>query len=507
VDVKRRLVANTAAAYGATAVTYAVGLIAAPYFIHRLGGSAYGVATLIDVFTITGWMSLLELGIQSSSTRFVAQSVAREDWETASRIVSSAVALFFLVGAVVALGLLGAAGWLSHSAFNIPQQYESSLFVTLQVLSIALAVQFPGLAIASALEGTQRADLISIVRALTTVGGTAVAFVVVGSGQGLTAYMLVITLAPAAGVVLLTAWLLLRCRQIRLRPRYASLVTLKTLLPLSGQIFVARIAILAFLNTDKIIIGAVLTTTALTQYSIAAKIYSFVYVIGVLMNSAVTSASSHYHATGDWVRLQELLLRGTKYAMAVTLPLAAAILVLAPDLTAAWIGPAYRSSGLTTQIWLASLFVPVMTGVASIMLIGMNQMRAAVWMSIGSAVVNLALSIPGAYIWGVNGVVLGSSVAWLIVGPPFLVHILRLLDIPLARFFAQTVRPTLPWIGLAALVGLGGLVLSLDSLPALVGLLVAAEGLALAGFLLKGVTPHERASLFRGSSPIASSPA
>lgn len=499
-DVKRRLVTNTAAAYAATAVAYAVGFVAAPYFIHELGSSAYGVATLIDVFAITGWMALLELGIQSSSARYIATHAADEDWATVSRIVSTGAAVFFLVGAIGACALLAAAGWLAHDAFNVPAEYEDSLLIALQVLALSLAIQFPALAIAAAVEGMQRVGLLSMVRVIATVGGTAIAFILVSSGLGVTAYMLVLTLAPAAGVLGLSAWFLVRYREIRPRLRLVDTRTLRMLLPLSGQIFVSRIAGLVFLNTDKIIIGAILTSQALTEYALAAKVYALVFVIGISMNSAVTSASAHYHAIGDQARLQELVLRGTKYAMALALPLAAAIIAIAPELIAAWVGPSFRSSGVTAQIWLASIFVPVMTGVCSIVLIGINQMRAAVWMGLGCAVINLAVSIPGAYLWGVNGVVLGTSIAWLVVGPPFLFHVLRVLEIPWARFFTQTVRPVLPWIGVAGLVGYAGVAFSVDDLPTLLGILVVAEGLALAGFLFKSMSATERASLLRSGS-------
>src|SRR5829696_5897092 len=93
-DVKRRLLTNTAVAYGATFVAYAVGLVVAPYFINTLGASAYGVATLVDVFAIAGWAGLLDIGIQASTVRLVAESSARDDWDEASRVVSTSLALY-----------------------------------------------------------------------------------------------------------------------------------------------------------------------------------------------------------------------------------------------------------------------------------------------------------------------------------------------------------------------------------------------------------------------------
>lgn len=487
-------------AYAGTAVLYGAGLVAAPYFIHELGASAYGVAALLDVFTIAGWVSLLDLGIQSSATRHSAEAAARDDWEEVSRIISTTVALFLLVASVLALALLLAAGWLAHEAFKIPSQFEDDLFLTLQVLALALAIQFPGLAIAAAVEGTQRNDILTIVRTIVTLAGTAVAVLLVASGHGLVAYMLVVVCAPVVGVLVLTAWLLRARRTIRIRPRLVNRATLRRLVPLSRQIFVARVAVLALLQTDRIVIGTLLSAAALTSYAIAAKIYAVAFVVGALMNSAVVAATAHYQALGDRERLQELFLRGTKYALVASLPLGAAIFAMAPELCEAWVGAEFRSSGLTLQIWLTSLFVPVMTGVASLMLMGLDRMGPTGPLWAGAAVLNLAVTIPGALLWGVNGVVLGSTLAYLAVGPPFLRYALRTLEVSWNRFFARAVGPTLPWIAAAGMISFGGVtLLPVERLPYMLLVLLAAEVLAVAGFVWR-LAPSERVSLMRGSA-------
>jgi O-antigen/teichoic acid export membrane protein len=495
-EVKRRLLTNTAVAYGATLVAYAVGLVAAPYFIHSLGASAYGVTTLIDVFAISGWASLLEIGIQVSTVRLVAESSAKEDWDEVSRVVSTSAALYFGVGAIAAALLLAASSWLAHGALNVPDQYQSALVTTLRVLAVALALQFPGLAIAAAVEGTQRNDVIVLVRLATTLLATITAAILISSGMGLLAYMIVVALAPVAGVFILLAFLLRYRPMIRVGLADVSRRVARNLLGISVMIFFMRFGNLAFMNSDKIVIGALLTSTALTQYAIAAKLYAVVYVAGVLMNSAVLSASSHYFAMGDTARLQSIFLRGTKYAVAISVPLAAALFAIAPELCAAWVGDAYRSSGRTIQIWLVSIMVTSLVGVGSIMMLSLNRLWSALWLSLGSAAFNLAISIPAAIRWGVDGVILGSTIAWFVAGVPFLGYLLATLGIGWRRFAREVILSTLPWAAVAGLLALGGLrLLDVDQLVPLLLLLGMSVGLASVGFLRFGLSPAERASL------------
>lgn len=500
-DVKRRLLTNTAVAYGATLAAYAVGLVAAPYFINSLGPSAYGIATLIDVFAISGWASLLEIGIQVSTVRLVAEASAKEDWDEASRVVSTSLAMYLGIGAVAATLLLAASSWLAQDALNVPDQYQDALIMTLRVLAIALAFQFPGLAIAAAVEGTQRNDLIVLVRLTTTLLATAVAVILVAEGMGLLAYMIVVTLAPVAGVFILLAFVLRFRPMIRIGVAGLSRRVARSLLGTSSMIFFMRFGNLVFMNSDKIVIGAILTSTALTQYAIAAKLYAVVYVAGVLMNSAVLSASSHYFAIGDTARLQSLFLRGTKYAVAVSVPLAAALFAIAPELCAAWVGDAYRSSGRTTQIWLISIIVTSLVGVGSIMLLSLNRLWSVLWLALGSAALNLAISIPGAIWWGVDGVIIGSTVAWIVVGPPFMTYLLRTLGINWGRFTREVLLTTCPWAALAGVLAFGGLkLLDVESLVPLLLLTAASVGVASLGFLRFGLSSGERTSLRQRSA-------
>lgn len=500
-DVKRRLLTNTAVAYGATLAAYAVGLVAAPYFINSLGPSAYGIATLLDVFAISGWAGLLEIGIQASTVRLVAEASAKDDWDEASRVVSTSLAMYLGIGAVAATLLVAASSWLAQGALNVPDQYEDALVTTLRVLAVALALQFPGLAVAAAVEGTQRNDLIIIVRLCMTLLATTVAVALIASGMGVLAYMLVVTLAPVVGVFVLLAFVLRYRPKIRIGLAGVSRRVARSLLGISVMIFFMRLGGLVFMNSDKIVIGAILTSTALTQYAIAAKLYAVVFTAGILMNSAVLSASSHYFAIGDTARLQSLFLRGTKYALAISIPLAAALFAIAPELCAAWVGEAYRSSGRTTQIWLVSVVVTSLLGVGSIMMLSLNRLWPALWLSLGSAALNLAISIPGAMLWGVDGVIIGTTVAWVAVGAPFMTYLLRTLDIGWGRFAREVLLTTCPWAALAGVLALGGLeLLDVERLVPLLLLTAASVGIASLGFLRFGLSSGERSSLRRRSA-------
>ena len=73
----RRVLRNIFSNWTGYFVTVVVGFFLAPFVLHHLGNTGYGVWTL--VLSLTGYFGLLDLGIRSSVGRFVARYVALAD--------------------------------------------------------------------------------------------------------------------------------------------------------------------------------------------------------------------------------------------------------------------------------------------------------------------------------------------------------------------------------------------------------------------------------------------
>jgi len=109
---------------------YVVGLLVnfflSPLIVNHLGSSAYGVWTLL--VTLTAYLRLLDLGIRSAVTRYVARGEGRGDRATATPIVSTALAIFTAM-AGLALVASAALGLIAPSVFHIPGEYRVSALV------------------------------------------------------------------------------------------------------------------------------------------------------------------------------------------------------------------------------------------------------------------------------------------------------------------------------------------------------------------------------------------
>src|SRR4029453_6408073 len=89
-----------------TVVGIAATYVLTPFVIHTLGAEGYGVWTLIA--SLTGFISLLAMGVPMACVRYVAQHVAERDAARANEAIGSCAGLYLMLGAaaIVVGGIL-----------------------------------------------------------------------------------------------------------------------------------------------------------------------------------------------------------------------------------------------------------------------------------------------------------------------------------------------------------------------------------------------------------------
>src|SRR5438552_18621582 len=99
---------NVGSNWMVTLTTIAATYVVTPFTIHALGQDGYGTWTLIT--SITGYMSLLALGVPMASVRYLAQHVAEGDQRKMNEALASCAGLYLMIGAAaVVIGLAATA--------------------------------------------------------------------------------------------------------------------------------------------------------------------------------------------------------------------------------------------------------------------------------------------------------------------------------------------------------------------------------------------------------------
>jgi O-antigen/teichoic acid export membrane protein len=496
--MKRRLIFNTLLNAIGTGWGFLVSLALTPFLIRTLGKEAYGVWILVMSFSVaSGYLSVLDLGIQTSIVKLVAEYHARQETDALNQVVSAGLYLFTVLGALGAATVALFARLFLTRVFNIPPELADVTRLLLYLLAVQVLFEFPGLVFAGILEGLQRYDLLRGIEIFRLALYALILVVLLSRGYGL------ISLGVTTAAIAVTRTLILVALSWRLLPtlrlvRRLGAEMLRRVAGLSGQYYVLRLNAVVYYQMDKAIIGILLTSTLLTDYDIASKIQNLVVASIGIISPMTFPAASHLDASEDQARLQELFLKGTKYTLASCLPVAVSAFVLARSLISVWIGPDYAHDAGITRLFVSYLFMGSAVAVGFNMMMGMGRTRPLIWIQVITTAINLIASVVLTLWLGVAGVIWGTVIGTALAFVPYLWHFLTTLEITWSRFWRETLWPTYSVAAVfAVLLYIGNRLVMPNNLWTLAGL--ALTGMAVYGlmFVALSMSSEERKMLLR----------
>lgn len=154
----------------ALVITVVVGLFLTPYIISHLGKAGYGIWILIS--SIIGYYGVLDIGVTSAITRYVARYAGQKDYKALNETISTSLAMFCIVGLVVAGASFVVAGPLSNF-FNIPVVLIEKFRQVVVLLGLAAGLGFLGDLFGAIIRAHERfvaANCVTIITTLMRVG-------------------------------------------------------------------------------------------------------------------------------------------------------------------------------------------------------------------------------------------------------------------------------------------------------------------------------------------------
>jgi O-antigen/teichoic acid export membrane protein len=439
----------------ALAVASVIGFFLSPFVVQRLGDSGYGVWILMA--SLTGYLGLLDLGVRGAVTRYVARFHARSSHREASDVVSSALAIFCIVGVVV-IALAFSLAEPIVSAFQIPQVHRVEAKFVLILAGLGVAVTLISGVFGGVVAGLQRFVWQNVVEIAAAVLRAILTVVVLLQGKGLVGLAVVhLCLTTLTGLAYAYASLRL---YPGLRIRFSRLSLPKTRLILSFGAFsiLLDLARYLILYTDSVVIGSFQPIASVTFFAIAANLvtYSRSLILGI--STTLLPMASAIEAAGQRPELQQLLLKASRYATLVILPLAITFLLRGRSFIGLWMGASYGTpSGDVLWILSWALMFMASSQVGTSTMLGIGRHRALVPVAAGEALCNLALSIWLVRHWGIIGVAWGTTVPSMAISLifwPWYVH--AVLGVSMSDFVRSAwLRPALamaPFAGMTAIV-------------------------------------------------------
>jgi O-antigen/teichoic acid export membrane protein len=446
------------------------------YLVRALAPRQYGLFAL--ALAVAGLLEIpSDLGISSASARFVAASLA--DRAQVARITAAALRLKVVVSGTVTAGLTLAAGPIA-AAYGQP-----GLVWPLRGLALALfgtsLMQFCLYAFIAQRRVAMNSRVVAAESAMET--AASVALVLAGAGAAGAAFGRAIGFLFGAGVGILALRRALGREAVRLHERQPAEVR-RPILGYAWAVAVVDVSWTAFTQVDALLIGGLLTTTAVGVFQAPMRLLAFLSYPSAAVAVAVAPRLAGAAPGG------ERLTRACRLVVLVQAALVAPLVVWPEPIVALVLGRDYGASVGVLRAIAPYAFLLGLAPLASTSLDYLGEARRRIPVVVGSLLLNLAIDVVLIPRIGVVGGAIGSDIAFAVYVPAHLAICAHLLDadlMPLGITIARAGLAAAAMAGVLALVGTTGL----SPARIVVGAIAATVAYVAVLVLTDEITVHE----------------
>jgi O-antigen/teichoic acid export membrane protein len=431
--MRRRLASNVLWNWAGLGVTIATGFVLAPFLVHCLGDTTYGLWVLIA--SLAGYFNLLDLGVRGSVGRYIAFFRARDEQEEVNRTLSTAIVLLLVV-AVLALVATLAVLLVFFHLFDVPPEEVPSVRLAILITGLNLALMFPVAVFDAVLWGYERFDLINIVDIPMAILRTVATFWLVHGPGDLVALAWITLIANGASEVAKLAASFYVEPRLRLSVGRFGREHARHLFGYGLWQFLLQISRQVGAQIGPLIIGSMLAVAAVTPFSFASRLIQYAMSFMVAATGVLTPLATALHARDDSEQERQLFIEGGKWCTAFALLAGIGLFLLGGPMLKLWLHSELAVSCLPIlRVLIAGELMAMSQGLTYSILLGKARHRA---MAIASLVEGILATVAGllaARHWGMAGVCLVFAASALACRGIFqVVYACRVLGVGLWRY-------------------------------------------------------------------------
>lgn len=415
----RRLFSSIGASYLRFAVMSACSLAAVPIYLHFLGKEQYGLwLTLLSVLMP---LSLMSVGFPTVSQNMLAEARARNDWQTANRVLSTSF-IFLCVAAVSACMLMAVGLHLGvvQALLKTRSGPAASVVPALVIALAGFALGQPLQVFRLAFRAFERVDIEQYGLAALSIANLLLTALALWVGGGITGVAAVYALLQVAAGVVFFAALTRRFARLRFTARDFSLSLARRMLPPGFHFFVVSVSGVLMWGIDNLVIASAMGVAFVTAFAIASRLTSLLRGLIAMPFSTSGPTITALSAEGRETPLRRLFFLSTRLAFSAAAIFAVELAFFGRDFIRLWAGRAVVVDGPTFMALVAVLVVNVLQQPAYAFIIATTRHRTFSWLCLLEGAANLVLSLWWVHRWGVLGVASGTLVPHALISGVYL---------------------------------------------------------------------------------------
>ncbi len=370
-----------------------VQLTLVPLTLHCLGNYENGIWLTISSMLL--WIDNLDIGLGNGLRNKLAEHLAHEERIKACEVVSSTIAMLFLiiVPILIIINIL-VLFTNTYCFFNVDKDVVNNLNTILATISILCGSTFIFKFIGNFYLGLQ---LPAINNLLVTLGQTlaliGTAIIYYTGAHSLFLISIVNTIAPL--LVYLISYPITFCRRYKdLRPRFSfiKINTMKELLNMGVKFFLLQIGGVVLFMSSNIIISRLFSPEMVTPFQIAYRYFSVLMLLLTIVCIPYWTATTDAYQRDDfkWIKSANKTLNK---CILVLIFLSLIMILLSKPIYRIWVGDGVEIS-LSMTILVAIYILILSTSVRySYVLNGVGALRLQLIMTLSASIVYIPLAV------------------------------------------------------------------------------------------------------------------
>lgn len=397
------------------ALSILINLIYTPIMLNILGQSEYGIYNLAS--SIIAYLNLLSLGLGASYIRFYTRYKKEDDQKGIEKLNGLYLAAFLVIGLIALVsGLV--------LSFNVSIFFNDTYTlddlriakILMIFLSVNLAVSFPASVFTAFITSQEKFIFQKLVNIGKTVIGPLFSIVALFMGFG-SIGMVIITTAISLCIDLINLIYCISKLKMRFSFGKFDFSLFKEIMLFS--IFIAINQIIDQINwqTDKIILGKMINSTAVSIYAVSATIntlyLSFSTAVSFVFTPTVHRIVNENQPDANQ-KLTDLMIKVGRIQLFIISLILTGFIFFGKYFINKWAGADYALSYYVVLILICPVTIPLLQnlGIEIQRAKNMHKFRSVAYLIM--ALINVVISIILCRIWGVIGVAVGTAISLIV---------------------------------------------------------------------------------------------
>ncbi|RJQ18362.1 MAG: hypothetical protein C4560_07390 [Nitrospiraceae bacterium] len=398
-----------------------VNFLTIPFIVKMLGDDSYGILTLATA--VIGYFSLMDINLTQGSMRYIAEYHAKEDNGKVNEVLSLSLLTYSVLGILGAVILYFSVDLFLMDMLKIPQKYQDISRTVFHLSALGFLIGLIHNYLFSIPKSIHRFDIASRIEAGFGVALMCITVVLLYLGFDLLGVVVLRVVMLSLNCIIL----LMAIKRTMPYARFASSISMDTvrkLLTFSGYSFFSKIAATITANTDRLVIGAVISSAAVTFYTIPFVLVSRLMSVSYRLSLIMFPLASEMGATGKRQELEKIYIVASRHLFFLNITITTILCLFSMQILSIWMGADFAQQTYIILILISlAFFADTLTNLPSLLNDGLTFPKVTGFFAFGRAILGVIALLIGAMFFGLIGVAAAYLISSVVVGGIFLIYV------------------------------------------------------------------------------------